>query len=88
MVNSVAHHHDDDHVVDDAVVASEIADYIRDRPILDLCKNGERLRGTSSRLWWWEQPPGAELEREEDASSVVSEEATEVGSPESEEDSE
>ena len=57
---------------------NSIANYIRDRPIFDLCRNGEKLRGTSSRRWWWEQPLGADLEREEDASSVVSEDATEV----------
>jgi len=46
--------------------------YIRERSIFDLCRNGERLRGTSSRRWWWDQPIDANLEREEDASSVVS----------------
>ena len=26
-----------------------------DRSIFDLCRNGERRRGTSSRGWWWDQ---------------------------------
>ena len=64
-----------------------VASYIRDRPTFDLCRRGERLRGTSSRQWWREQPLGADLEREEDVSSSLSEDATEVGSQESVEDS-
>ena len=26
-----------------------------ERSIFDLCRNGERRRGTSSRRWWWDQ---------------------------------
>eukprot|EP00985_Skeletonema_marinoi_P020434 scaffold12160_cov75-Skeletonema_marinoi.AAC.6 len=67
-----------------------IGDYIStDRSIFDLCRcrNGERRRGTSSRRWWWDQPINADLESEEVASSVVSEDASEVGSQSSLEDS-
>eukprot|EP00985_Skeletonema_marinoi_P006129 scaffold2657_cov155-Skeletonema_marinoi.AAC.9 len=53
---------------------------IKERSIFDLCRNGERRRGTSSRRWWWDQPINADLESEEDASSVVSEDASQVGS--------
>eukprot|EP00984_Skeletonema_dohrnii_P025742 scaffold14923_cov149-Skeletonema_dohrnii-CCMP3373.AAC.3 len=27
-----------------------------ERSIFDLCRNGERRRGTSARRWWWDQP--------------------------------
>ena len=64
-----------------------IGTYIRDRPILELCRSGERLRGTSKRRLWWEQPFEADPEREEDASSIVSEDASEAGSLLSVEDS-
>ena len=64
-----------------------IGAYIRDRPILDLCRDGERLRGTSKHRWWWEQPFEVDLEREEDASSIVSGAASEVESLMSVEDS-
>ncbi len=57
------------------------------RSIFDLCRNGERLRGVSSRRWWWDQPIDSKLEWEEDASSVVSEHASEVGSQVSVKDS-
>ena len=60
---------------------------IKERSIFDLCRNGERRRGTSSRRWWWDQPINADLESEEVASSVVSEDASEVGSQSSIEDS-
>ena len=53
-----------------------IGTYIMDRPILDLCRSGERQRGTSTCPWWWEQPFEADPEREEDASSVVSGDAS------------
>ena len=33
-----------------------IANYIVDRPILTFCREGERLRGSSPRQFWWEQP--------------------------------
>lgn len=49
-----------------------IGAYIRDCPILDLCRGGERLCGTSKHRWWWEQPFEVDPEREEDASSIVS----------------
>ncbi len=64
-----------------------IGTYIRDRPILDLGRSGERLRGTRKRRWWWKQPLEADPEREEDASSIVSEDASEAGSLLSVEDS-
>ena len=57
-----------------------IVAYIRKPSIPDFCRNGKRLRGTSSRRWWCEQPFDADLDREEDASSIVSEDASEVGS--------
>ena len=49
-------------------------------PILDLCRSGVRQRGTSKRQWWWEQPFEADPEREEDASSIISEYASEADS--------
>ncbi len=39
-----------------------------------------RQRSTSKRQWWWEQPFEVDPEREEDASSTVSEDASEAGS--------
>ncbi len=50
-----------------------VANYIRDRPIFDLCMEGERQRGTRPRKWWWDQEVNVDLESEEDSSSVVSE---------------
>lgn len=50
-----------------------VASYIRDRPIFDLCMEGERQRGTRPRKWWWDQEVDVDLESEEDSSSVVSE---------------
>ena len=38
-----------------------IAAYIRDRPIFNLCVDAERKRGTSPRLYWWEQPLDSEM---------------------------
>lgn len=64
-----------------------IASYIRDRPILNLCRRGVGLRGTSSHAWWWEQPMNLDLEREEDNSSVVSDDEDEAESQQSVEDS-
>ena len=32
-----------------------VADYIACRPILDLCIKAERLSGSHTRQWWWEQ---------------------------------
>ena len=58
-----------------------------DGSIFYLCRNGERRRGTNSRRWWCDQLIIADLESEEDASSVVSENASEVGSQSSIEDS-
>ena len=40
-----------------------IANYIVDRPILAFCREGERLRGSSPRQWWWEQPVDWDLAR-------------------------
>ena len=48
---------------------------------------GERQSGSSNRPWWWEQPLEADPEREEDASSIVSEDASAAGSLLSVEDS-
>lgn len=50
-----------------------VANYIRDRPIFDLCMESERQRGTHPRKWWWDQEIVVDLESEEDSSSVVSE---------------
>ena len=67
------------HVVDDDGAASRtdasgtFSNYIRDRPIFDLCLAGERQRGTRPRKWWWDQEINVDLESEEDSSSVVSE---------------
>ena len=30
--------------------------WVEDRHILKLCREAERRRGTTSRLYWWEQP--------------------------------
>ena len=49
-----------------------VANYIRDRPIFDLCMEGERQRGTHPHKWWWDQEVNVDLESEEDSSSVVS----------------
>ena len=49
-----------------------IATYIIDRPIFDLCVEGQRKRGISPRLWWWEQSMDLDLAREGiNAPSVV-----------------
>jgi hypothetical protein len=32
-----------------------ISIYIADRPILKACRQGERMRGSYRRQWWWEQ---------------------------------
>ncbi len=34
---------------------SSIVEYVVTRPLLQACKDGEPLRGTPHRLWWWEQ---------------------------------
>ena len=53
-----------------------IANYIVHRPIFDLCLGEERRRGTSKRLWWWEQRMDLDLAREMgDVISVVAEES-------------
>lgn len=41
-----------------------IAAWVVDRPLLAACKDGERMRGTPHRQWWWEQ----EMSLEEDPS--------------------
>ena len=33
-----------------------IFNFIVNRPIFDLCKEGVRKRGSSHRLFWWDQP--------------------------------
>ena len=44
------------------------------RPIFDLCVEEERKRGTSPRLYWWEQTVDWDLARGAgDAASVVAE---------------
>ena len=40
-----------------------IAIYIVDRAILTFCREGERLRGSSPRQFWWEQPVDWDLAR-------------------------
>ena len=35
---------------------ARIMRWLIDRPILKLCRSAERRRGTTSRLYWWEQP--------------------------------
>ena len=35
---------------------ARIMRWVEDRPILKLCREVERRRGTTSRLYWWEQP--------------------------------
>jgi len=39
-----------------AVRRATIAKYIVDRPIFDMCREGERRRGSSHRQFWWQQP--------------------------------
>ena len=34
---------------------NSIAEYVATRPLLDTCREGNLLRGTPQRLWWWEQ---------------------------------
>ena len=41
-----------------------IATYIVDRPIFELCKDGRRRRGTIPRTYWCEQPMDLDLARE------------------------
>ena len=42
-----------------------VAMWVVDRPIHEVCKGGERRRGTSARRqWWWEQPMGLETVEE------------------------
>ncbi len=41
-----------------------IAAWVVDRPLLAACREGERLRGTPHRQWWWEQ----EMSLDEDPS--------------------
>ena len=35
---------------------ARIMRWVIDRPILELCRSAERRRGTTPRLYWWEQP--------------------------------
>jgi hypothetical protein len=58
-----------------------IANYIVHWPIFDLCLGEERRRGTSKRLWWWEQRMDLDLVREMgDVISVVAEDEESMGS--------
>ena len=34
---------------------NSIAEYVATRPLYHACREGEPLRGTPHRLWWWEQ---------------------------------
>ena len=34
---------------------ARILRWVEDRPILNLCRSKERRRGTTPRLYWWEQ---------------------------------
>ena len=38
------------------VCRARIMQWVVDRPILELCRSAERRRGTTPRLYWWEQP--------------------------------
>ena len=38
------------------VCRARIMRWVVDRPILKLCRSAERRRGTTPRLYWWEQP--------------------------------
>ena len=35
---------------------ARIMQWITDRPIVKLCREAERRRGTTPHLYWWEQP--------------------------------
>jgi hypothetical protein len=49
-----------------------ITQYIATRPMLELCQGAERLRGSSPRHFWWEQPMSlVEARRLSDSSSVT-----------------
>ena len=63
-----------------------IAAYIVDRPIFNLCVGEERRRGTSPRLWWWEQPMDLDLARgDSDDEPGVAEDDASMGDDESSE---
>ena len=38
------------------VCRARILRWVEDKPILKLCREAERRRGTTPRLYWWEQP--------------------------------
>jgi hypothetical protein len=40
------------------VCRKTIARFVVDRPISGLCREGGQRRGSSDRLWWWEQELG------------------------------
>ena len=57
-----------------------VANYIVNRPIFDLCMDAVRRRGTSHRLYWWEQPVDWDLARAAiDDAAVVAESDQEQG---------
>ena len=37
-----------------------VARFVVDRPVFEACRGGERLRGSTPRQYWWEQPLGLE----------------------------
>ena len=43
-----------------------VARFVADRPIFEACRGGERLRGSTPRQYWWEQPLGLEDDGPED----------------------
>ena len=46
---------------------AHIAAWVVDRPLFEMCMEGERRRGSSRHLFWWEQQ--LELDEEEDGGS-------------------
>ncbi|KAL7525953.1 hypothetical protein ACHAXR_001230 [Thalassiosira sp. AJA248-18] len=57
-----------------------IAVYIVDRPIFSCCiRDGERMRGTSPRIWWWQQSMDLDLARGANAVPIVSSDDEDAG---------
>ena len=61
-----------DHYI--GVRRESISSYIRDRPIFQLCMEGQRKRGSSPHCLRWEQQLDVDLESDEDSLSGVSSE--------------
>ena len=47
-----------------------IAAWVVDRPLFGMCERGERRRGSSSHLYWWEQPLDLDGAEETDFSAT------------------